>query len=215
MVPSGHNRKFVDRNFTSRISTYFRCWRYFSCRWIQAPYLANLLAIQSLHAKDINVLGAISKITIGQMLSRKAANTIIHRAETLAAKEGKYEIALLSKQKIRSCGISSSKAKAIKLFAEQYFNDVNRYENWRNLEKRARLFAEVNNHWGLSHWPASMLAIFYFGFEDVYPVNDGSIKRITSLLDQKGITFEPEKAAPYRSYLALYLWEMLDRKMID
>ena len=41
------------------------------------------------------------------------------------------------------------------------------------------------------------------------------IKRITGLLEQKGITFEPEKAAPYRSYLALYLWEMLDRKMID
>ena len=177
-------------------------------------YLANLPAIQPLHPKDISVLGAISKIVVGQMLSRKAASTIIHKAETLAAQEGKNEIALLSENEIRSCGISSSKAKAIKLFAEQYFNDVNRYENWRNLES-ARLFAEVNNHWGLSHWSASMLAIFYFGFEDVYPVNDGSIKRITGLLEQKGITFEPEKAAPYRSYLALYLWEMLDRKMID
>ena len=138
------------------------------------------------------------------MLSRKAASTIIHKAEILAAQEGKNEIALLSEKEIQSCGISSSKAKAIKLFAEQYFNDVNRYENWRNLES-VRLFAEVNNHWGLSHWSASMLAIFYFGFEDVYPVNDGSIKRITGLLEQKGITFEPDKAAPYRSYLALYL----------
>jgi DNA-3-methyladenine glycosylase II len=177
-------------------------------------YLANLPAIQPLHPKDISVLDALSRIIIGQMLSRKAASTIIHKTETLAAQEGKNEIALLSEKEIRSCGISSSKAKAIKLFAEQYFNDVNRYENWRNLES-ARLFAEVNNHWGLSHWSASMLAIFYFGFEDVYPVNDGSIKRITGLLEQKGITFEPEKAAPYRSYLALYLWEILDGKMID
>jgi len=177
-------------------------------------YLANLSAIQPLHPKDISVLDALSRIIIGQMLSRKAASTIIYRAESLAAKEDKGEIALLSEQEMRSCGISSSKAKAIKLFAEQYFNDVNRYENWRNLES-ARLFAEVNNHWGLSHWSASMLAIFYFGFEDVYPVNDGSIRRITSLLAQKGITIEPEKAAPHRSYLALYLWEMLDRKIID
>jgi len=179
-----------------------------------AEYLGNMPTIQPLYQKDISVLGAISKIVIGQMLSRKAASTITHRVESLAAKEDKCEIALLSENEIRSCGISSSKAKAIKLFAEQYFNDVNRYENWRNLES-ARLFAEVNNHWGLSHWSASMLAIFYFGFEDVYPVNDGSIKRITGLLGQKGITFEPEKAAPYRSYLALYLWEMLDSKMID
>jgi DNA-3-methyladenine glycosylase II len=108
------------------------------------------------------------KVEVGQMLSRKAASTIIHKAETLAAQEGKNEIALLSEKEIRSCGISSSKAKAIKLFAEQYFNDINRYENWRNLDSPG-LFSEINKHWGLSHWSASMLAIFYFGFEDVYP----------------------------------------------
>ena len=88
-----------------------------------AEYLGNMPTIQPLYPKDISVLGAISKIVIGQMLSRKAASTIIHRAESLAAKEDKYEIALLSKEEMRFCGISSSKAKAIKLFAEQYFND--------------------------------------------------------------------------------------------
>jgi len=176
-------------------------------------YFARLPEIQRLEPKDITVLDAVSKIVIGQMLSRKAASTIIHRAESLAAKEDKCEIALLSEQDMRSCGISNSKTKAIKLFAEQYFNDEEQYENWRNVDS-AELFAEVNKHWGLSHWTASMLAIFYFGFEDVYPVNDGSIKRITRLFEQKGITFEPEKAAPYRSYLALYLWEMLDQKLI-
>jgi len=176
-----------------------------------AEYLGNMPTIQPLYQKDISVLGAISKIVIGQMLSRKAASTITHRVESLASKEDKCEIALLSEEEMRSCGISKSKAKAIKLFAEHYFNNEDQYENWRNLDS-ARLFAEVNKHWGLSHWTASMLAIFYFGFEDVYPVNDGSIKRITSLLEQKGITFEPDKAAPYRSYLALYLWEMLDQK---
>jgi len=73
----------------------------------------------------------------------------------------------------------------------------------------------TNKHWGLSNWSASILAIFYFGFEDVYPENDGSIRRVTRLLEQKGITFDPEQASPYRSYLALYLWEILDRKMIS
>jgi DNA-3-methyladenine glycosylase II len=178
-----------------------------------AGYLSNIATIQHLHQKDITILDAISKIVIGQMLSRKAASTIIHRAESLTAKEGKHEIALLSPEEMRSCGISGAKAKAIKLFAEHYFNDVEGYENWRNLDS-GQLFYEVNKHWGLSHWSASMLAIFYFGLEDVYPINDGSIKRVTNLLAEKGITFEPEKAAPYRSYLALYLWEMLDKKLL-
>lgn len=178
-----------------------------------AGYLSNMTTIQPLRQNDITVLDAISRIVIGQMLSRKAASTIIHRAESLAAKEDKCEIALLSAEEMRSCGISTAKAKAIKLFAEQYFNDIEQYENWRNLDS-GQLFYEVNKHWGLSHWTASMLAIFYFGFEDVYPINDGSIKRITSLLAEKGIKIEPEKAAPYRSYLALYLWEILDKKLL-
>ncbi|MGZ8220891.1 MAG: hypothetical protein ACXWT0_04495 [Methylobacter sp.] len=177
-------------------------------------YLLVLPSVDRLKPIRTSVLDSVSRIVIGQMLSRKAASTIIHRAEQLATKEDKCEIALLSAEEMRSCGISGSKAKAIKLFAEQYFNDEDQYENWRNLDS-SRLFSEVNKHWGLSHWTASMLAIFYFGFEDVYPINDGSIKRISGLLEQKGITFEPEKAAPYRSYLALYLWEMLDRKMVD
>lgn len=35
------------------------------------------------------------------------------------------------------------------------------------------------------------------------------------LLEQKGIAIEPCKAAPYRLYLAIYLWAILDRKLIN
>jgi DNA-3-methyladenine glycosylase II len=59
-----------------------------------------------------------------------------------------------------------------------------------------------------------MMAIFHFGFENVYSMNDDSIKRMTGRSEQNGITVRPEKTATYRSYLALYLWEMLDQKLI-
>lgn len=91
------------------------------------------------------------------MLSRKVASTIIQRAESLAAKEDKYEIALFSEEEIKSCGISNSKPRAIKLFVERYRNDEDKYENWRILDGTA-----------------------------------------------------PAKAVPHRSYLALYLWEIVD-----
>jgi DNA-3-methyladenine glycosylase II len=176
-------------------------------------YFLAIPSVGEIKPSNSTVINAVTEIIVSQMLSRKAAGTIIHRAESLAIKRDKNEIALLSPEEMRSCGISSSKAKAIKLFAEHYYSDVEKFENWRNLDG-SRLFYEVNKHWGLSHWTASMLAIFYFGLEDVYPVNDGSIKRVTRILEQEGITFDPEKAAPYRSYLALYLWEMLDQKLI-
>ena len=130
-----------------------------------AEYLGNIPTIQPLHKKDISVLGAISKIIIGQMLSRKAASTIIHRAESLAAKEDKYEIALLSKEEMRFCGISSSKAKAIKLFAEQYFNDEDQYENWRYLDS-ATMFAVKRNGrhpWVLFRFYDDRIENRYFG----------------------------------------------------
>lgn len=178
-----------------------------------ADYFSCIPEIEKIKPKDTSVLNAVSKIIVGQMLSRKAASTILLRAEILAVKKDKCEIALLKEKDLRSCGISSAKTKAIKLFAEQYYNEQDQFENWRNLDN-STLFKEVNKHWGLSNWSASMLAIFYFGFEDVYPENDSSIKRITKLLGQKGITFDPEKATPYRSYLALYLWEILDQKLL-
>ena len=177
-------------------------------------YLANLPTAEQIEPKNISVLSAISKIIIGQMLSRKAASSIFQRAENLSVKKDKSEIAMLTKEELRSCGVSANKSKAINFFYEQYYQDVDSYENWRNLDS-STLFVEVNKHWELSNWSASILAIFYFGFEDVYPENDGSIKRVTGLLEQKGIIFDPEQAAPYSSYLALYLWKILDQKLIN
>ena len=60
-----------------------------------------------------------------------------------------------------------------------------------------------------------MLLIFYFGYEDLYPEGDGSIKRIIESFETKGIKIIPENSAPYRSYLALYLWEILDLGLLD
>jgi DNA-3-methyladenine glycosylase II len=178
-----------------------------------AYYLFQLPAIDKLQPKEISVLDAISRIVIGQMLSKNVAITIISRAEKLSCRLEKKGISFLSETELRQCGISSNKAKAIKMFSEKYLNEEERYENWKNLQPTG-LFIEVEKHWGISSWSASMLAIFYFGFEDVYPIGDGSINRVTNKLEQKGIIIDSQKSAPFRSYLALYLWKILDHKII-
>jgi len=88
----------------------------------------------------------------------KAANTIISRAEELSFKQGKNGIAFLSEEELKICGISRNKSKAIKIFAENYQNDEETYEGWKNLHPLP-LFAEVEKHWGISSWSASMLAM--------------------------------------------------------
>lgn len=178
-----------------------------------SSYLGQIPDLNVLERRDVTVVDAVSSIVVGQMLSRHAANTILQRARRLASTQGKGEIALLSSDDLRTCGISNSKAKALKLFAERYYDDVDRYERW-HLLTQADLFREVKAHWGLGDWTAAMLALFYFAHEDVYPTNDGSIQRVTKMLSEQGITFEPSDAAPYRSYLALYLWDILDRNLV-
>jgi DNA-3-methyladenine glycosylase II len=178
-----------------------------------SSYLGQIPDLNVLERRDVTVVDAVSSIVVGQMLSRHAANTILQRTRRLASTQGKGEIALLSADDLRTCGVSNAKVKAIKLFADQYYDDVRRYEGWYLLTQD-ELFRAVKVHWGLGDWTASMLALFYFAHEDVYPTNDGSIQRVTKRLLEQGITFDPSDAAPYRSYLALYLWDILDKSLI-
>ena len=178
------------------------------------PTFSSLGSVELPNNQAISVAEAITRIIIGQMLSKHAAQSIYNRVEEKKQKRGLKGSWQLSIDELIAQGVSSRKVKAIKRFGKQYDKSPHLFEAWRHLQHK-EVREEVSAYWGLSTWSADILSIFYFGFEDVYPENDGSIKRVTRLLEQKGITFNPEQAAPYRSYLALYLWAILDQKLID
>ena len=73
----------------------------------------------------------------------------------------------------------------------------------------------------MGDWTASILALFYVGHEDVFPAGDGSLQRAITALQRIGTKrsrrykFDPERAQPFRSYLALYLWQALDTGMLE
>jgi DNA-3-methyladenine glycosylase II len=182
------------------------------------PELSKLLAavepVEPLVPLPITVLDAVSHIVIGQMLSRKATKTIINKAVKLSINKKLPGIACLPDTDLRNCGVSGRKSKTIHLFADHYHKNKQKIENWRNLSPE-NLYNEVNSHWGLSDWSASMLGIFYFGLEDIFPFEDGSIKKALKNLHSINIFINPHLVAPYKSYLALYLWKLLDSNMID
>lgn len=183
------------------------------------PHLAKIVdeigTLRLIRRNGYSVPEAVSRTVISQMLSASAAATIRGRAIQLAANTGLRGISDLSYEDLRRCGLSGAKARAISEFREAFKADPARYEAWRILPKEA-LFAEVQKCWGLSHWSASILGIFYFGNSDILPEGDGSIKRAIDLLGrcsstQKGRSpIDADLCRPYRSYLALYLWRMLD-----
>ena len=176
-----------------------------------APTIKKSSPLKPLKAQNICILRAVTKVVIGQMLSRQAASTIFSRVEPMF--EVDKTLRSFKPQDFRIHGVSGNKAKTILLFSELYFEQPERFKQWPNLSL-IELQAEVQNIWGISDWTISMLALFYFGNKDVFPTKDGTINKVLKLLNDKKIKIEPEKAKPYRSYLALILWKIKDEGLI-
>ena len=161
---------------------------------------------------NVPVAEALVRIIIGQMLSRFAAASIYRRARTEAQNTGCRGTWELDREVLYSLGISARKVRAIKTFGNKYDADPKFFEAWRHLPYK-KLREVVSQFWGIGSWSADILAIFYFGNPDVLPGTDKSICRAVELLQANEVLptrFDPNLATPYRSYLALYLWHILD-----
>lgn len=185
------------------------------------PYLSNSFKILGpilwVPSTTIPIPEAVCKIVIGQMLSRQAASTIYKRARKCSENAGLNGCWQLSDSDLLACGLSKRKAQTISQFRTAYEQDPNKVEQWRHLEYQD-LMESVNSHWGLSNWSADMLAIFYLGLPDVFPLGDGTIKRATRFIENnlsKGETFSPESSSPYRTFLALHLWRCIDEQIFQ
>ena len=166
--------------------------------------------------EDILVAEALTSIVIGQMLSTKAARSIYRRIKD-ASRQGGYEGSWkLDPETLASFGLSRRKVRTIKEFGHMYDSDPESFEAWRYLA-HDELTKLVSNHWGLSKWSADMLAIFYFGLPDVFPIADRTINCAIDNLQAANFIpkhFDSANASPYRTYFSLYLWKMVDTKLL-
>lgn len=179
----------------------------------------ELLSIGSLGLPmvgEVCVADAVTKTVIGQMLSRQAAQTIYGRIDNTRLEQKLGGAWMLTLEELKEQGVSGRKAKAIREFGAKYDSDPAFFESWRKLQHH-EVVTEVSKHWGLSNWTADILSIFYFGLEDVFPEKDGTIQRAVNIINGKHYanhSFNPNKASPYRTYLSLYLWQMIDQSII-
>jgi len=148
------------------------------------------------------------------MLSEKAANTIYSRVKKLAEEKNINDWEL-SVEDFRQSGISKTKAETIVRFADYYSENSRTVDNWAVL-KDEELIKEITQHKGLGLWTASILALSHLGKEDVFPSGDGILKKAIELIQANyGFKLDSEKARPYRSYLAFYLWAMMEKGLLS
>lgn len=158
---------------------------------------------------------SIIKIICGQMLSRPVASTIFNRLME-ASQDDAHACLKLSTQSLTECGLSKQKVRTLRE-VQKHSEICIGLEHWKEFSY-TELCKEVKSIWGLSQWSSDMLAIFYFGHEDVYPSGDGTLKKAEKIINEKiyqNKIFEPQKAHPYRTLLSIYMWAFIDQKILN
>ena len=154
----------------------------------------------------------LARAVAGQQLSVKAAQSIWRRVE--AANEGIPLADALSASRgetLRACGMSNAKVKTLIAIGEATADGWLDGESLRALKASERA-AALTKLWGVGQWTADMANMFWFGEEDIWPDGDvaarKALERLTST--RRKTTRTAERFAPYRSYLALYMWRHVD-----
>nr|MBI5455782.1 DNA-3-methyladenine glycosylase 2 family protein [Candidatus Levybacteria bacterium] len=152
---------------------------------------------------------------IGQQLSNKAADTIYKRF--LALFNNKFptpeKLIKTDVEKLRSAGMSYSKAQYIKNIAHAFKNgelDVRELKKMSDEDIKKELIKIK----GVGDWTAEMTLIFTLKREDVFSLGDAGLKRAIKNLykieDEKKILQLAETWKPKRSFACWYLWRSLE-----
>ena len=154
---------------------------------------------------------------IGQQLSGKAADTIFKRF--LALFNNKFptpeKLIKTDDEKLRSAGMSYSKASYIKNIAQAFKNRDLDIEKLRKMTDE-EIKKELTKIKGVGDWTAEMILIFTFKREDVFSLGDAGLKRaiknLYNIEKEKDILALSENWKPKRSYACWYLWRSLENK---
>lgn len=164
---------------------------------------------------------ALLESIVYQQLTARAASTILDRVLNLF-RPRRYprpqDIAEVAEEKLRSAGLSRSKAAALKDLAAKAL-DGTVPASARALEKLpdAEIVERLTAVRGIGPWTVEMLLIFRLARPDVLPATDygvrkgfALVRRARELPSPKELLAYGERWRPYRTVASWYLWRVLD-----
>ncbi|MEM9948001.1 MAG: DNA-3-methyladenine glycosylase 2 family protein [Cyanobacteria bacterium P01_D01_bin.36] len=164
-------------------------------------------------AQDSPFAEHLCRAVTGQQLSVKAAASIWKRVTGSVPEDMALINHILSVEPdvLRGCGLSRAKVKTVVAIAQSASQgELNSAElaALTHPERTKRLTAL----WGIGQWTADMMSIFYFGDPDIWPEGDlAARKTLEQLTSKRRKTLRTAaRFAPYRSYLALHMWQHVD-----
>ena len=184
--------------------------------WELADAISNTQPLTLTTSQDTPFSERLCRPGPGQQLSVKAAASIWGRVVDSAAEQPLVDyFSTISPDTLRQCGLSAAKAKAMRAIAlatlanqldESLLSELDH-------EERTHCLTEI---WGVGQWTADMMGIFYFGDPDIWPDGDTTArKNLERLTSRRRKTVRTAaRFAPYRSYLALYMWHQADTPIL-
>ncbi|WP_234572740.1 DNA-3-methyladenine glycosylase family protein [Rhodohalobacter sp. 614A] len=180
------------------------------------PNLANAITtvgVQELPVENSEPLAhRLCRSVAQQQLSVKAARTIWGRVLEAANETPLTDFFHdQNVELLHTCGLSKAKTRAICGIAEVSRNGGLEACELKFMDYKSRT-DRLTSLWGVGRWTADMISIFYFGDEDIWPDGDlAARKTLEKLTSRRRKTIRTaERFAPYRSYLALYMWKYQD-----
>ncbi len=157
-------------------------------------------------------IATLARAIIGQQVSAAAARSVWKKLEILAASQGMLAFFTSDHyEQLRQCGISGKKVEfLIGLSDSMQSGDLSprRIKRLPHGERTKVLTALK----GIGQWTADMVGIFYCLDPDIFPDGDlavmNTFNRLVPTYTSTQLLVATKQFAPYRSYLALYLWHL-------
>ncbi len=163
---------------------------------------------------------ALFESIVYQQLTGQAAATIYARVCKLfdARRAPRAErIAATSAERLRSAGLSRSKAEAIKDLARHMLEGEIPTRSKADKLSDDEIVKQLTDVRGIGRWTVEMFLIFTLGRPDVLPVDDYGVKKGFArtfgrrvLPKPKELAVHGERWRPYRTVASWYLWRAND-----
>ncbi len=162
--------------------------------------------------EDHGLAHFLARAVVGQQLSTKAARSIWRRVEGLTESSGMGIPQFFmegNEEALRRCGVSKNKVRALLGLGKAEAAGLLLGEKVRGMDHRSRT-EHLVGMWGIGQWTCDMVSIFYCRDPDVWPTGDIAVQRtFANFMEGRKSSQALRPFAPYRSYLALYMWPLL------
>ena len=180
--------------------------------------LLDAFTIQDLKP-ETNYFKSLTRSIVYQQLSGKVAKTIFDRFISLY-KDKSYptpvDVINIDHKKLRSVGLSNSKAHYIKNIEHEFLDNPDTYESLEKMDDQGIIDILITIK-GVGLWTAQMFLMFTLNRPDVFPVTDLGVQKgfqhyykLSDIPVPVQMLKKSEKWAPYRTVVSLYFWRLLE-----